>query len=189
MTTRPSNHVEPRGTLATARHYIRDLVYGASDGIVTTFAVVTGVAGGALSPTAVLVVGAANLAADGLSMGMGNFLSIRAHERARAAEDLPEEEAYPSKHGLATFAAFVTAGSVPLLPYLARLDAGEAVLWSVGLTLSTMFGLGAARGFATEERWWRAGLESLILGSVVAAAAYGAGAVVASLIGGGAAAL
>ena len=187
--TRPSTHVEPRGTLATARHYIRDLVYGASDGIVTTFAVVSGVAGGALSPTAVLVVGAANLAADGLSMGVGNFLSIRAHERARAAENLPEEEAFPSKHGLATFAAFVIAGSVPLLPYLAHFDAGDAVAWSVGLTLSTMFGLGAARGFATDEIWWKAGLESLVMGSVVAAAAYGAGAVVASLVADGAAAL
>jgi len=138
-----------------------------------------------LSPTAVLIVGAANLAADGLSMGVGNFLSIRAHERARAAENLPEEETYPSKHGLATFAAF----SVPLLPYLARLDAGDAVAWSVALTLSTMFGLGAARGFATDETWWKAGLESLIMGSVVAAAAYGAGAAVASLVGGGAASL
>jgi len=35
-TLRRSNHVEPRGLTATARHYIRDLVYGASDGIITT---------------------------------------------------------------------------------------------------------------------------------------------------------
>jgi vacuolar iron transporter family protein len=182
--SRPSSHVEPRGPLATARHYIRDLVYGASDGIVTTFAVVSGVAGGSLSPAAVLIVGAANLAADGLSMGVGNFLAIRANERARAADDLPEEEAYPSKHGLATFAAFITAGSVPLLPYVVDTSAANAAPWSVGLTLATMFGLGAARGFATEETWWKAGLESLIMGSVVAAAAYAAGALVAALVGG-----
>jgi len=49
---------------ATARHYMRDLVYGANDGIITTFAVVAGIAGGALSPATVLIVGAANLAAD-----------------------------------------------------------------------------------------------------------------------------
>ena len=47
--SRPSIHVEPRGAVAIARHYIRDLVYGANDGIITTFAVVAGVAGGALS--------------------------------------------------------------------------------------------------------------------------------------------
>jgi VIT1/CCC1 family predicted Fe2+/Mn2+ transporter len=181
---RPSNHVEPLGPLATTRHYIRDLVYGASDGVITTFAVVSGVAGGSLSPAAVLILGTANLAADGLSMGVGNFLAIRANERARAADDLPEEEAYPVKHGLATFAAFVTAGSVPLLPYLVGAVATNAAVWSIGLTLSTMFGLGAARGSATEEAWWKAGLESLVLGSLVAAAAYGAGALAAALLGG-----
>ena len=177
--------LRPRQKAGVVLGYADESGYGASDGIVTTFAVVRASPEGRSSPTAVLVVGAANLAADGLSMGVGNFLSIRAHERARAADNLPEEEAYPSKHGLATFTAFVIAGSVPLLPYLARLDASEAVVWSVALTLSTMFGLGAARGFATDETWWKAGLESLIIGSIVAAAAYGAGAVVASLVGGG----
>ena len=44
---RTSNHVEPHGALQTARHYIRELVYGANDGIITTFAVVAGVAAAA----------------------------------------------------------------------------------------------------------------------------------------------
>ena len=108
---RRSNHVEPHGTVAIARHYIKDLVYGATDGIITTFAVVAGVTGGALSHSAVLIVGAANLAADGLSMAVGNFLAIRAHESAREADDLPEEESRPWRHAAATFVAFL--GSVP----------------------------------------------------------------------------
>src|ERR671911_2321015 len=115
---RASNHIEPRGLVPVVRHYIRDLVYGANDGIITTFAVVAGVAGGALSHAAVLVIGAANLAADGVSMGVGNLMAIRAHERAREADNLPEEEASPMRHAVATFIAFVVAGSVPLAPYL-----------------------------------------------------------------------
>ena len=79
---RESLHIEPRGVVGIARHYIRDLVNGANDGIITTFAVVAGVAGGSLSTAAVLVVGAANLAADGVAMGVGNLLAIRAHESA-----------------------------------------------------------------------------------------------------------
>jgi VIT1/CCC1 family predicted Fe2+/Mn2+ transporter len=60
------------------------------------------VTGGALTARAMLIVGAANLIADGLSMGVGNYLSIRSTESARAAQDLPEQEARPLRHGLAT---------------------------------------------------------------------------------------
>ena len=93
--SRESIHIEPTGLVGIARHYIRDLVYGANDGIITTFAVVAGVAGGSLSTIAVLIVGAANLAADGVAMGVGNLLAIRSHESALAAAGRPEEETYP----------------------------------------------------------------------------------------------
>ena len=180
--SRSSNHVEPRGAMATVRHYLRDLVYGANDGIITTFAVVAGVAGGSLSPTAVLIIGTANLAADGLSMAVGNFLAIRANERARAVDDLPEEEAHPEKHAAATMMAFIGAGAVPLAPYvLPQLGPGQFA-WSCGLTAATLFSVGAARGVITLDRWWEAGAEMLALGLVVAAAAYGAGYLVASLV-------
>ena len=57
--------------------YIKDFVYGANDGIVTTFAVVSAAAGAALSPGVVIILGLANLLADGFSMGASNFLSLR----------------------------------------------------------------------------------------------------------------
>jgi VIT1/CCC1 family predicted Fe2+/Mn2+ transporter len=180
-TSRESLHVEPVGLPATARHYVRDLVYGANDGIITTFAVVSGATGGALSSAAVLIIGAANLAADGMSMGVGNLLAIRAHERVRAAEGLPEEEAFPWKHGMATLLAFVVAGAVPLLPFILAPSGGRAA-WSCVLTFAALFAVGAARATLTKERWWMAGAETLGLGALVAAAAYGASALVASLI-------
>jgi VIT1/CCC1 family predicted Fe2+/Mn2+ transporter len=166
-----------------ARHYIRDLVYGASDGIITTFAVVSGATGGALTYSAVLIIGAANLAADGMSMGVGNLLSIRAHERARAAQNLPEEEAYPWKHGVATVLAFIAAGAVPMVPYLFPEPWGGRPVWSMALTFIALFLVGVARATLTKERWWAAGLETLSLGALVAAAAYGASALVAHAIG------
>lgn len=133
---RGSVHVDPVGVSATARHYIRDLVYGANDGIITTFAVVSGATAGALSFSTVLIIGAANLAADGMSMGVGNLLAIRAHERVRAAENLPEEEAYPWKHGTATLLAFVAAGAVPLLPFLYTV--GREMFRNAGNSLRAM---------------------------------------------------
>jgi VIT1/CCC1 family predicted Fe2+/Mn2+ transporter len=180
---RESLHVEPTGVVDTARHYIRDLVYGANDGIITTFAVVSGVSGGALSQAAVLVIGAANIAADGVSMGVGNLLAIRAQERAREAQGLPEEEAYPWKHGLATLAAFVVAGIIPLLPFVLAITPDQRSMSSAIITFTAQFGLGVARSWITTERWWKSGTETFALGALVAAAAYAAGALIAWVAG------
>jgi VIT1/CCC1 family predicted Fe2+/Mn2+ transporter len=181
---RHSVHVEPVGPLETARHYIRELIYGANDGIITTFAVVAGVAGGGLSLRVVLVIGAANLFADGLSMAVGNYLSIRSHESVLEAKELPEEEAFPIRHAGATFLAFVLAGTVPLLPYMFPTFPYERFTWSISLTLLAMFAVGGSRALISNVRWWKAGLEMLVLGALVAAIAYGAGGLVAALVDG-----
>ena len=156
------------------------MVYGANDGVITTFAVVAGVTGGGLSARAMLIVGAANLLADGLSMGVGNYLSIRSDESARPL-NLPEQEACPARHGLATLIAFVAAGAVPLAPF--ALDMGLHDLgWSIVLTLGTLFAIGALRATVTVDRWWSAGLEMFGLGVVVAAVAYASGLIAAWLV-------
>ncbi len=54
--------------------YLGDVIFGANDGLITTFAVVAGAAGAGLTPTVVLIIGFANLLGDGLSMGLGNYL-------------------------------------------------------------------------------------------------------------------
>jgi len=80
---------------------LKAAVFGANDGIVTTFAVVAGVAGAQLSPAIILVMGLANMFADGLSMGLGDYLGERSEARHRARqyeiekweiEHIPEEE-------------------------------------------------------------------------------------------------
>ena len=181
--SRISNHVEPYGALQTARHYVRELVYGAIDGIVTTFAVVAGVSGGGLALNVILICGAANLFADGLSMAVGNYLSIRSHESVLEAQGLPEEETFPFRHGVATFLAFVAAGSLPLLPYMLPAMAVDRFSISIAVTLMALFGVGASRALVANVRWWRGGLEMLGLGGVVAAVAYFSGAFVAKLVG------
>lgn len=179
---RASSHVEPAGALETARHYIRELVYGANDGIITTFAVVAGVAGGGLQLSAVLIIGAANLLADGLSMGVGSYLAIRAHESVLASQALPEQEARPFRHGAATFVAFVVAGFVPLVPYAIPPLPLNRFASSILLTMLALFTVGALRSMISNARWWRAGLEMFALGAIVAAVAFTSGSVVASLV-------
>lgn len=180
--SRRSLHVEPQGLRATAQHYLRDIVYGANDGLITTFAVVAGVEGGALSQRAVLVVGFANLLADGLSMATGNYLSIRANESVRRTQSLPEEEASPVRHATATFLAFAGAGVIPLVAYaMPGWQDATRPLAATAATFAALFGVGALRSRITEEPALAGGLEMLGLGVVVAAVAYYAGAAVAWL--------
>ncbi|MBN2155920.1 MAG: VIT1/CCC1 transporter family protein [Candidatus Lokiarchaeota archaeon] len=67
----PEQHQQEKGK------YLKSIVYGGLDGIITTFAVVAGVKGAELSLAIVLILGIANLLADGLSMGIGDFLSSK----------------------------------------------------------------------------------------------------------------
>jgi VIT1/CCC1 family predicted Fe2+/Mn2+ transporter len=59
-------------------NYLRDWIYGGIDGTITTFAIVAGVVGADLPATVVLVLGLANLIADGFAMGAGNYSGTKA---------------------------------------------------------------------------------------------------------------
>ena len=59
---------------------MKDSIYGALDGIVTTFAIVSGVTGANLSAKIILILGFANLFADGISMSAGNYLGTKSEQ-------------------------------------------------------------------------------------------------------------
>lgn len=217
--------------------YLRDWVYGGIDGSVTTFAVVTGVGGADLSTRIILILGIANLLADGFSMAASNYLGTRTERqeadalRAREqrhinvdAEGEREEvrqifatkgfvgadleravETVTSDHerwidfmlaeeyglaratrsafagALATFTAFLVCGLVPLLPFLLGLP--HAFAFSIGMTGGAFFLIGSARSRWLLLSWWRAGLETFVMGAIAAVIAYGAGVIIARAAG------
>ena len=71
---------------------------------------------------------------------------------------------------------------MPLVPYVLPALREHEFTLSIVSTLASLFGVGAARSMVTIDRWWTAGLEMLLLGAIVAATAYGAGAVIAALV-------
>jgi VIT1/CCC1 family predicted Fe2+/Mn2+ transporter len=75
------------------QNYLRDWIYGGIDGSVTTFAIVSGVVGAQLSPLTILILGFANLFADGFSMAASNFLGTKAE-----LDDWHRLEAIESRH-------------------------------------------------------------------------------------------
>jgi len=72
--------IQQRLAAGPTQNYLRDWIYGGIDGSVTTFAVVTGVVGAGLAPRVILILGFANLLADGFSMAASNFLGTRAEQ-------------------------------------------------------------------------------------------------------------
>jgi vacuolar iron transporter family protein len=218
--------------------YLGNLVYGALDGIITTFAIASGVVGANLSPGIILVLGLANLLGDGFSMATGAYLSARSEqevyerERQHAAERIarapekereallalyqeqnyPEGDAQqlvdiisrepgrwvgtmmiekllllpqkrkPTIEGLATFIAFLLAGSIPLLIYgidlVFKLELPSATAFTISIVLSglALTGVGAAKVWITGRNALRSGFEMLIVGGLAAAVAYSVGA-------------
>ena len=105
-------HRREAHALGRTQEYLKQIVYGGNDGIVTTFAIVAGFAGAAadgvaqIGGIAVLVFGLANLFADAVSMGLGEFLSLRSQHdlyRQRRKSELNEIISNPQQEQMELF--------------------------------------------------------------------------------------
>ncbi len=155
-------------------HYLRDIVYGALDGVITTLAVVAASTGANLGARVAIILGLANLAADGLSMGASNYLGLKSElqqSRLSVAEEMPW------RHGAATFAAFAAAGAVPLAAYALPASPAATLAWAVAFSALVLLMVGAARArFIPDQSPAAAGAEMLGVGLAAGLAAYAVGA-------------
>ena len=164
------NHIEYK--------YLPQLVYGGIDGSITTFAVVAGVIGASLSSSIVLILGFANLFADGFSMATSDYFSIKSENDLYSKK---KKKKSPLKNALATFLAFLVVGFIPLLSFvIAYLSRNESLirnqfLYSVILTGFALFIVGWFKGYITQKHKLKSALETLVIGSIAAGLAFGVG--------------
>ncbi len=140
--------------------YLHDLIYGAIDGAVTTFAVVAGVQGADLDESVVIILGVANLIADGFSMAVSNFLGSRAErqrrERARREEERQVRE-MPEGEREEVRQIFVSKGfDGEDLDRVVDVITSDRKLW-VETMMSEELGFGT-----TEQNEYRAALSTLV---------------------------
>lgn len=161
-------------------YYIKDIVYGANDGIITTFAIVAGVAGANLSNSVILILGIASLFADGFSMASSNYLGTKSENDTLCNQDPSKCDVHaahrPFTSGFVTFFSFVAAGAIPLMPYLFLADGLNIFPFALAATAFALFFVGAFRSFITGKRFLWSGIEMLVVGGVAAAIAYFLGA-------------
>jgi len=216
-----------------------DAVLGGIDGCVTTFAIVAGTVGAGLPTGTAIVLGMANLLADGFSMAASRFEAGRAEEghirdmrsrELRHIEDIPEGELeelrqiyarkgfsgetlervvatisadrqvwvdtmlteelglqralrHPARGALVTFLAFVLIGAVPLLPLVAATPARREFILSAFLAALMFFLVGTLKRRDSIRGALRAGLQTLLTGSLAASLAFAAGYLLRSLAG------
>ena len=233
-----ATHLGREHHISKMGEFLKQIIYGGNDGIVTTFAVVAGFAGlGAdgvaqVGSIAVLVFGLANLFADAAAMGLGEFLSARSEkdlyhsvrdkelyeiehnpemerletveiliskgmtdEHANAMADILEsypeyygdfmmayeigmpnpEDENPALNGLATFVSFIIFGSLPLIPYFIWDPIPSTFHLSIFAAFSALILLGLLRFYVIRENLMRCVGETVLVGGVCAAVAYGVG--------------
>jgi VIT1/CCC1 family predicted Fe2+/Mn2+ transporter len=174
-------------------------VYGATDGTVTTFAIISGVMGAALSPAVVLLLGVSNVLADGFSMAASAYLSKSTEHAIKDADGSADTES-AAAHGaesatkplgiaVATFTSFVLVGFVPLVPFVLALFVPIATQTqfdlSIGATALAFAVIGAFRGIVGGTSIWRGMAETIAVGGLAAIIAFSVGYFLKDVVPGG----
>jgi vacuolar iron transporter family protein len=157
-------HADP-GAHLDRSNTVRAGVFGVQDGIVSNFGLIMGVAGAQISPEAVLVAGTAGIVSGAMSMGAGEYVSVRTQREMLAAGRVVDEEANvdPYRAAAANGSLFAAGGVVPLLPFLIT-QGTVAVAVSVVLSVLALFTAGAVLTRVTHRSPWRSGLRLLVIG-------------------------
>ncbi len=154
-----------------SRKYLAEFVYGAIDGAVTTFAIISGVMGASLSPVIVLILGISNVLADGFSMASSNYLSAKSEKAVGNGQYKS-----PMKTAIVTFGSFVLIGLVPLLPFiigalLPKLTFNVFLVSGIS-TAAAFVVIGIVRGTVTGHSRTKSSIETLLVGGLAAGIAY-----------------
>lgn len=137
---------------------------GGVDGVITSFAIVAGATFVGEATTTVVVIGFSSVVADGLSMGISEYLS----SSTEAA--VTKREGHPLLLGTLCFFCFVACGSVPLLVFLV---ARQRLLACAAFSLVELMLLGAGQAFVVREAVLRGLARTTSLGTAAGLVAYG----------------
>ncbi len=207
---------------------VRELVFGANDGLVAAFAVASGVNGAGVRSNIIFIAGMAELIGGTISMALGAYLSTKSQieyyrgemnregyevdnfpevekqeireiyiskgfkgeilekivshvtaDKSRWVDIMMQEELglsldqtmSPMKSGVATGLAYAFGALMPILPYLFMRPTLGLVASGI-LTLTVLFGVGAAKTIVTGKNSMRSGFESMAIGGLAAVATY-----------------
>lgn len=165
--------IDPRQRKAM---YVRSLVFGGEDSLVSTVGLLSGVAAAGVVKADIILTGVVLIFVEALSMAVGSFLSENSAEEYLVKSELPLRQSITA--GTIMFGSYFILGFIPLLPYLLW-SVATAFPASIAAALLALALLGWLSGREFKVIAWRSGLKMLILGG----AAIGVGVLVGRLVG------
>lgn len=170
------------------KKYLPDFVYGGIDGSITTFAVVSGVMGASLSSSIVLILGFANLFADGFSMAVSNYFATGSRNDINKRDKF-FKKGNAFKAATVTFFSFLFIGLIPLLSFVVgALTKNDYILKNQFFIAFVLTGIalgivGYMKGEIIGRAKWKSALYTLIIGGIAALVAFGVGYLINGLVG------
>ncbi|HEY4488405.1 MAG TPA: VIT1/CCC1 transporter family protein [Candidatus Paceibacterota bacterium] len=155
--------------------YYRNFIFGVEDSLVSTVGLLAGIAAAGADRDTVLLTGVVLIFVEAFSMSAGSFLSESAAEEygARASPEHPTDRE-PIFAASIMFASYFVSGFIPLAPYIA-LPVGEALVYSIGLSLASLAILGAIGSSVSHRSLVRSVLRMVVIGGIAIGVGIGAG--------------
>jgi VIT1/CCC1 family predicted Fe2+/Mn2+ transporter len=156
------------------RGFLRNFIFGAEDGLVSTVGLLSGVSFAGLASREIIVSGIILILVEALSMGAGVYIS----------EDSTNELADGQKKenqlndSLVMFFSYMMVGLIPLMPYIFIPDTRQAFYYSVASTIIALIGLGVFKGYYVKKSLFLSALKVTTIGTIVVLLAIAVGTIV-----------
>ena len=149
---------------------LRTFMMGGTDGIITVFNIISGVEGSKLNYKYIFVLGLAVLISDAISMGTGEFISVKAEQEYTKSK----ENIIPEQNAIVMFISFVCFGIIPILFYFIsmKINYKKKYLNTYISVIFSLFILGVVKSKYTKEKWYISGGGVAIYGGIASFLAY-----------------
>jgi|SaaInlStandDraft_1057018.scaffolds.fasta_scaffold78334_1 VIT1/CCC1 family predicted Fe2+/Mn2+ transporter len=149
---------------------LRTLMMGGTDGIITVFNIISGIEGSKLNYKYIFILGLAVLISDAISMGTGEFISVKAEQEYTKSK----VNVIPEKNAAVMFISFVCFGTIPLLFYFISMKINYKTKYinTYISVILALFILGVVKSKYTKEKWYISGGGVAIYGGIASFLAY-----------------
>lgn len=149
--------------MQASKGFLRNFVFGAEDGLVSTVGLLSGVSFAGLASREIILSGVILIMVEAISMAAGVYIS----EDSEKELD-PAEKENQLSDSIVMFFSYAIIGLIPLLPYIVfDNNTRMAFYWSIGASLFALFCVGMFKGYFVHHHPLRGAIKITLIGAVV----------------------